>query len=279
MPLEKHAHHEDIIPLFEDVLPSGRGFLVMLKVYLDRGEKVAKDRSDDIVCVAAIVFKPTSYKQFIRPWNRMLRGWEASAFHATDFYNGAEEFKRDTPAREKRFEDDSRSIPELIGSRVHRVELISFRPSEFAREASDRWKQRFGTDLHGIAVQMCMVSLGWWLNDHHPSEHFAYFRESGDAGEGKVDDAIREVRNDPGYSRVVRIHSYTSVAKGVARGTEAADFAAWHWNKDYIDRARLGKEAPRKDFAAFGSAVKGKVSSAFVTGDKLKMFFSVTDQP
>jgi hypothetical protein len=275
----KNIHDEDIIPLFEDILPSRKGFHIMLKVFLDRGEKVAKDKTDDVVCVAAIVFKPVHYKQFIRPWNRMLRGWGASAFHATDFYSGYGEFKRDTPEKEERFQSDSRFIPSLIGKHLYRLEMISFRPSEFARTASQRWKDRFGTELHGIAVQLCMVSLGWWLNDHHASEQFAYIRESGDRGEGDVDDAIRGVRNDPEYSRVVRIHSYRRVAKGAARGTEAADFAAWHWNKHYIDRARLGEDTPRKDFAAFGNAAEEKVSSAFITGDKLKEFLRVCDQP
>jgi hypothetical protein len=270
---------EDIIPLFNDILPSEKGLLVMLKVFLDRGQRVAKDGTDDIVCVAAVVFKPVHYKQFIRPWNRILKGWGASAFHATDFYIGAGEFKRDTPEKEKRFHSDSKSIPSLIGQHLYRLEMVSFRPSEFAETASRRWKDRFGTKLHGIAVQLCMVSLGWWLNDHRSSEYFAYVRESGDEGEGAVDDAIRGVRNDPQYSRVVRIKSYTSVEKGVARGTEAADFAAWHWNKHYIDRARFGIDKPRKDFAVFGEAVRNKMSSAFITGNKLKEFFRVTDLP
>jgi hypothetical protein len=85
----------------------------MLKVYLDRGAK--SDSSDSVVSVASAIFKPVAYKQFVRPWNRMLRGWRASAFHATDFYNGAGEFKRDTPAKLERHITDSKLLPRIIG--------------------------------------------------------------------------------------------------------------------------------------------------------------------
>ena len=69
----------------------------MLKVYLDRGAK--SDADDSVVAVAATVFKPLGYKRFVRPWERMLHEWSASVFHATDFYSGAKEFKRDTPSK------------------------------------------------------------------------------------------------------------------------------------------------------------------------------------
>src|SRR5260370_33029782 len=88
-------------------------FRVMLKVFLDRGAK--RDSTDEIIAVAATVFKPLRYKQFVRPWNRMLRGWGASAFHATDFYNGAGEFKRDSQRKRESLEKDSKIIPKLVG--------------------------------------------------------------------------------------------------------------------------------------------------------------------
>jgi hypothetical protein len=65
----------------------------------------------EVVRVASVIVKPTPYKQFIRTWNRMLKAWNAYAFHATDFYNRAGEFKRDTPKLRRLFEDDSKKIP------------------------------------------------------------------------------------------------------------------------------------------------------------------------
>jgi hypothetical protein len=268
------SNHEDVIPLLLDVLPDGNGFLVMLKVYLDRGAK--SDSGDGIVSVAATVFKPIRYKQFVRPWNRMLRRWGASAFHATDFYPGGGEFKRNTPHREKLFDQDSKSVPTIIGRFIERILIVAVRPQEFSDALSPRWKEKFGENSHSIIEQLCLIGLGWWAEECCPNERFAYFRESGDEGEGEVDSAVRGMMNDdPVTSRVLRISSYSSVAKGVARGLEASDFVAWHWNKYYMDRLRKGEgDKPRKDFAAFVSTSEKKINFIFLTGADLKYFLS-----
>jgi hypothetical protein len=250
----------------------------MLNAYLDRGEKTSN--TDRVMCVVATVFKPTPYKQFVRPWERMLRRWGASAFHATDFYSGCKEFKRkDIPKREAWFQEDCRTIPSLVGEKVERVLAVAFRPDEFAAKASQDWKDRFGTDTHPMAVQLCLVMNGCWLRDKGSTEYFAYVREKGDEGEGKVDEVVDRLWHDPAYGPLVRIKSYTKVDKTVARGTEASDFVAWHWNKHAVERLGKGLE-PRKDFVAFAklTELKGKVQSAFVTGDKLDIFFDTLER-
>ncbi len=156
---------------------NNRTVLVMLKVYLDRGAK--SDANDGVVAVAATVFKPLGYKRFVRPWTRMLRGWGASAFHATDFYNGAKDFKRDTPSKRERYENDSKLIPKLVGKTVEHILVVAARPHEFKNEASEQWKKTFGTNVHSIGVQMILIAMGWWAEEHHFNERFAYFRESG----------------------------------------------------------------------------------------------------
>jgi hypothetical protein len=267
----------DIIPLLEDVLPSCGGLLVMLKAYLDLGAK--QDSHDGVMCVASVIFKPTKYKQFLRPWNRMLKRWSATAFHATDFYPGAQEFKRNTPERNQWFKEDSESIPQLIGRAIESILLVSFRPTEFLREAPAKWKKQFGTSVHSHAVQLCLISNGWWRCDHYPNEKFAYFMESGDTDEGEVVKTVERMRHDTetGTGRVIGISSFSPVEKGTARGLEAADFAAWHWNKYYMDKLRLGEGAnPRKDFAALlASTKKDRIKTIFATGANLKYFFSL----
>jgi len=109
--------------LLDDVIPS-RGLIVTMKVYMDRGAR--EDSPDGVMCVAATVFKPTPYKQFVRHWNRMLRGWHASAFHATDFYPGAGAFKRRTDQAKERYERDSKAIPSLIGEYTEQIIGVSF---------------------------------------------------------------------------------------------------------------------------------------------------------
>ena len=247
----------------------------MLKVFLDRGAK--SDPTDEVVAVAATVFKPLGYKQFVRPWNRMLRGWGASAFHATDFYNGCGEFKRDTPARQSRFETDSRLIPQLVGEKVNHILVVAARPDEFVAEASERWKNTFGTNVHSIGVQMILIAMGWWAEEYHFNERFAYFRESGDDDDAEVASTVERMRvGHADTARMIRVSSFAHVEKGLATGTEASDFVAWHWNKWYMDKVRRGQaQNPRKDFAALVGFAEQKFKYIFLSGDSLKFFFSL----
>lgn len=195
----------------------------MLKAYLDLGVK--RDATDGIACVASVIFRPTPYKQFVRPWNRMLKAWGASAFHATDFYNGAQEFIRNTSERARLFEEDTKRIPYMIGERVRRISIVAFRPEEFSQVASQKWKEKFGTSVHSHAVQLCLIANGWWRDEDCPHESFAYFMETGDTDEGEVLKSVEGMRNDKtGTSDVIRVASFTPVNKGLARGLEAAGF-------------------------------------------------------
>lgn len=250
----------------------------MLKVYLDRGQK--RDDDDEVLTVASVMFKRTPYGKFRKYWNQMLKPWGARAFHATDFYPGAQEFKRDTPERKALFDSDSKRIPLIIGRHAHRILFVSFRPEEFNREAPRNWKEKFGTSILSQAVQLALISNGWWRYDRCRYESFVYFMESGDEDEAEIVGTVARMRQEKefGTGEVIAVNSFTPVNKGTARGVEAADFVAWHWNKYYMDKVRKGDEDnPRKDFEAFVSA-SGKVDYIFATGDKLKYFFSRVPQ-
>lgn len=265
----------DILPLLDDMLPKGTGLLVMLKVYLDRGAK--NDAGGGVMAVAAAVFRPLGYKRFVRKWDRMLRGWNAPCFHATDFYFGAKGFERDTPARKKRFDADCRLIPKLIGENVERIFVVAARPDEFLSEAPEQWKRTFGTNIHAIAVQTLLIAMGWWAEDTYFNERFAYVRESGDEDDAEVASSVERMRTGhPDTARLIRIGSFAHVEKGMARGTEAADCIAWHWDKWYMDRVRQGQaQNPRKDFAALVGFTENKFKYIFLTKEKLKFFFTL----
>lgn len=273
IPARQVRESGDILPLLDDMLPRGRGFLVMLKVYLDRGQKT--DSTDSVMSVASVIFKLAPYKQFVRPWNRMLREWRASAFHATDFYSGAEEFKRDTPAKQALFEKHSRLIPGMVGPHVERILIISFRPEEYLQKASPDWKTAFGTSVHSMAVQLTLVTNGYWRERRCPSQSFAYFMESGDEDEAEVVATVSRMRNQPQTGESIAVSAFTPVVKGLARGTEAADFCAWHWNKYYMDKMRKGMpHDPRKDLAALVETANRNVDYLFATGPALDFFFA-----
>jgi hypothetical protein len=102
--------------------------------------------------------------------------------------------------------------------------------------------------------------------------------ETGDTDEGEVLKTVERMRQDNGSntSRVIRVASFTPVEKGMARGLEAADFVAWHWNKYYMDKIRLGNATElRKDFQAFADIAQHRCEYIFATGDKLKYLFSL----
>lgn len=252
-----------------------KGLLVMLRVYLDRGAK--SDADDGIIAVAATVFKALGYKRFVRPWRRMLRGWRASAFHATDFYNGAGDFKRDTASKRERYEKDSKLIPRLVGENVEYILVVAARPDEFLQEASQQWRETFGTNVHSISVQMILIAMGWWAEENHFNERFAYFRELGDDDDAEVAATVERMREGHAdTARMIRVSSFAHIEKGVAKGTEASDLIAWHWNKWYMDKVRCGEaQNPRKDLAALVGFAEHKFKYIFLTGDYLKFFFSL----
>ena len=206
----------------------------------------------------------------------MLAGWGASAFHATDFYSGYEEFMRATPERKERFERDSRAIPKLVGSKASRILAVSFRPAEYIEKSSPEWKATLGTSAHSMAVQFILVSMGYWAKKHHHHDGFAYFMEWGDTDAAEVLQAVEHMRSRPGLKAHMQIKSFTPIEKG-PRGLEASDFTAWHWNKHYMDRIRSGHDA-RKDFAAFMGTAEEKFDVAFLTGDKLLQYFAVFEE-
>ena len=247
----------------------------MLKVYMDRAAK--RDAKDEVMCVACVMFKPTAYKQFVRSWNRMLKAWGAKAFHARDFYPGAREFKRDTPKRQQLYEEDSRRIPQMIAKCISRILVISFRPSEFLQVAPGKWKEVVGTSLHSQAAQICLLSNGDWLKEKRlPHESFAYFMESGDEDEAEVLRSVAIMRKHEKTAQHIKVASFTSVDKGQARGLEAADCVAWHWNKYYMDSERTGSvRRPRKDFLFIAETARGRCDCIFATGEDLKILFSL----
>lgn len=267
--------HDIVIPLLNDLLPPDNGLIAMFRAYMDRAAK--RDKNDEVMCVACVIFKPVAYKQFVRSWDRMLKEWGAKAFHAKNFYPGAGEFKRDTPERQTLFDEDCRRIPQMIAKAITQIIIVSFLPSEFMRVAPEKWKDKIGTSVHSQAAQICLLCNGDWLKEtKRRHESFAYFMESGDDDEAEVLSAIAGMRAHKNTAKHVRIASFTSVNKGAARGLEVADCVAWHWNKYYMDSERPERtRRPRKDFLSLVDATRGRSKMIFATGDDLKYIFSL----
>jgi hypothetical protein len=174
-------------------------------VFTDLGNRridLKDPNSESLMCISAVVFKPTKYKQFTRPWNRVLKRWGASAFHSTDFYSGGGEFKRkDDKKRQAMFEEDSRAIPKMLGGKVEKVTLIAFRPKEYRESVPKGWLDLFGSSIHSMGIQVVLLELGWWREEKCPSLDFLYFMETGDEDEEKVHETVRGMRADPKPAR------------------------------------------------------------------------------
>ncbi len=251
----------------------------MLKAYLDRGAKNYGRSS--VMCVGAALFKPTPYKQFTRSWERMLREWDASSFHATDFYNGGGEFQRSRPdgsaipGRQRQFEHDSRFIPMVIGEHVHRLFVVSLKVDEYEDVAPMAWRNRFG-GVHQVAIQAVIDAIGHWADKARFSGEIAYVYETGDEEESQVSSALGKRHKSPKHRKHCRMASKPiGVEKGKARGLEVSDFIAWHWNKFYADTLADRSRHPRKDFSALMQTMRlnrKKIETYLMTGDALEKF-------
>jgi hypothetical protein len=258
----------------------------MLRVFLDRGEKTSTD--DGVVTVAGVVFRREPYRNFCRVWNPMLKRWNATAFHATDFYSGYGDFFRfnedGSPHLERTewFKRDCLAVPTIIGANASRLVAIGFRPDEFRRVASDAFKAAYGTSVHSLATQILLLVNGWWAKEVGYDGKFACFMESGDDEEAEVVSTVARMKVHHSTASHVRVASFTPIGKGTSRGLEAADFFAWHWNKYYMDRYRqAGTDVQaRKDLAAMMQAAEeGNVYASLIVGDKLTYFLSGATLP
>ena len=228
--------------------------------------------------MAACLFKPPKYKQFVRRWEQMLKGilpGGALFFHATEFFPGGGIFK-DVP-RAKR-DAIAATLPDLLDEFLHQVIAASFKEDEFIREAPPLWKKRFGS-LTGVAVQMCAGGIGHWANERSNNGPIAYVFESGEADEAEAGTAFTNISRSPKIKAHSRYRSHTFTAKGLARGLEAADYFAWHWNK--FDAETLSRSvgdpsrrATRKDFHSLVMRNPEKYRVFTFTGPELHVFLT-----
>src|SRR4030042_5156987 len=134
------SNEDAVVVLLDDLLPRRNGLLAMIKAYLDRGSRAD---AEGVMCVAAALFKPPKYRQFVRDWERMLKGIKPGGvpyFHATDFFTGGGMFRG--VSREVR-NDVAAKLPDLIHEHVHQVIAVSFKEDEFNRVAPPTWRARF----------------------------------------------------------------------------------------------------------------------------------------
>ena len=144
-----------------------------------------------------------------------------------------------TLSRKALYEQTSRSIPRLVGKATY-VLLVAFNPDEFLRVAPPRWLDTFGDSVHAHGVQLAMTLVGDWNKSKVPSQS-SRIMERGDEGKGKVARAVDVLMHNDGH-QLFAASTFTTVPKGMSRGTEAADFCAWHWNKYYLDKFIKGQK-------------------------------------
>ena len=254
--------------------------VLMLKAYLDRGAK--QEAATGVMCITAALFDPFRYDQFLHAWQPFLDGWRAAAFHATDFYTGAQgsPFFRKRPDgsldpdREARYNRDSKLIPHIIGRHVRELFVITFRPDEFIAMAPAAWREQFGS-LHRVAAQMMLGRVGYWADQSNYQGEIKYFYETGDEDEAAVHDAYVHLYADVAKREQARMASIpVGVEKGNAHGLEVADFLAWHWNKWYIDTYAPTKQRRpmRKDIEALLKIEGLDVHVTMVMGQALEHF-------
>lgn len=267
--------------LLNDVLPDG-GYLAMLKVYMDLG---AKRQSGRIMCATAALFEPWYYDAFLHEWQSILDGWNATAFHATDFYPGGKgktgDFRRKRPdgtldpekvARQTR---DATRVVEVIAATVRQLFIVTLREDEYEAIAPKAWRDQFG-DVRRVAVQLLADHIGHWANDQKYRGEIAYFYETGPKDEARAYQALHDRFDDPRHRKHMRMASTPiGVGKGKAHGLEVADCVAWHWTKWKVESHDTRQRKARADIFALMDLLKAKgrkIDVRLFTGEALQTF-------
>lgn len=237
----------------------------MLKVYLDRGARAIGKPKDGraVVSVAAAAFWSFHYDQFLHVWTPFLQRWGASAFHATDFYAGYAEFRRDTDVAKALFDEDCRRLPDLVAPYVTQLFVASLHRDEYERVAPENWRQQYG-DANGLAAQMITHSIGHWAQRTGFTGDIQYFYEDGDGeDEAAFAKGLRSVFKNAETRAHARMPATPMpIPKGRARGLEVADYLSWHWNKFDAESRSHAVRKPRKDTDALIKAIR-------IKGDKI----------
>jgi len=121
---------------------------------------------------------------------------------------------------------------------------------------------------------MVAGAIGHWANESRYGGKVAYIIEDGDDGD-EMAAALKGVyKNDKQRTHTRMAAPPLVVPKGAARGLEAADLMAWHWNKFYAESVLRTKREARKDFAAFVDFTRAqrKIDVFLYEGDKLERF-------
>lgn len=265
--------------ILPDLFGPDGGLVAMLSAYMDVARK-----SDAIVSVAVALFRADDYRHFVDRWSPLVRRWQADAFHATDFYNGARPFfwwtredgSLDSRRRERHVRDSHR-VPYLIGKYSHQLSVISLKPDEFKRVAPLNWREHFG-EFPRVIAQMTIGMIGHWADAAGYEGEIAYFFEDGDSPQFE-DGLVSSYRNDKQRAHGRMAGRPVPVKKGKARGLEAADFLAWHWNKFYVDTYSVANtpRRPRADLRALLDTVRlgnKRVHTHLVTGPSLRTFLT-----
>jgi hypothetical protein len=260
--------------VLNDTVPSGRGGVLMLKVYLDRGSRTD---AQGVMSVAGALFWPFFYEQFLHVWRPFLDGWNADAFHATDFYPGGGKFKRHTPERKALFNRDSQRLgAELIAPYVKQLFVVAFRADEYQAVAPPEWRARFGS-VHKVAAEMMTQSIGRWANSSDHDGDIVYFYENGNGPDDEDFERGLQLTWKNHVSRAYGRMAATPIGvdKGKAHGLEVADLLSWHWNKYDAETRQLRRREPRRDMRALMDAlhVKGdQIDVRLFTGSVLREF-------
>ena len=265
--------------ILETVLSDGRGAALLTKFFADRGEKEGR-----VISVGGALFRPVQHAVFESQLKPLLKEWPADSFHSADFYPGGGDFWRKDknnvtdPRRQALFEKQSVLIQNLMASHVHKFFISTFRPLEYERVAPLWFRKKFG-GAHTVAMQLMAGQVGHWANESNFEGDIVYFFETGDPETAAIEKALRRSYSDPKQREHCRMASTPiGIDKTKARGLDAADYIAWHWNRDFAER--LDSPTPRnqrKDTGAFLKKLalrKESVDVKLFTNGSLKYFLN-----
>lgn len=263
---------DGIAAILPFILEGTRGLVMPLVGYFD--ESVRQDGLEPI-CVAGYLFKPTSYKQFVRRWKFILKTARPGGIdhlHMTDLVAGRREFEGRTISQRR---DVLRQAIALINDTTFGGVGCLFNQAEFERAAPAHWVMRFGS-IYSCACQITLQVSGNWLRKRRVADRVAYVFESGHKFQAEANALFSGLCQHQDYKDEFRYHSHTFIDKRRACGLQAADLLAWAFTKAYV---RVERDEPLTgSIRAFAPELLGLIEAgdrmhiAALTGEKLKQF-------
>lgn len=226
--------------LLDIMLPKGGYAMACVEMYFD--ESIAK--SDNLYCVAGYLFKKENCQRLETEWGQVLSRFGLSAFHMVDCAHHAEEFKKKLTRNQ------------CVEVEILLLEILKkYMEVGFAYSIDLKFSHLCPIDTnlgmkepspYAFCAYWVLLCGQWWAKQNNFNGKIAYFFESGNSDQSKLDKIMRGMFSNPRI-KADSLHCADGFLDKESSGAlQCADILAWQWTK-WLKDSRNGRTVMRKD--------------------------------